>query len=79
MKYLVLICLIGLGLGLMAFGLVTPSDPEAAVGPNHPAALLLDMERNLRLFGSAARELARGLLEEFLNPYRERFQHKTAG
>jgi hypothetical protein len=75
MKYLVLICLIGLGLGLMTFGLVTPSDPDAAVGPHHPAALVLDLESDLRTFGSAARELAWGLLAEFTNPFRERFLH----
>jgi hypothetical protein len=77
MRYLTLICLIALGLGLMTFGLVTPGDRVASLGPHHPAALLLDIESDLRTFGSAVRELARGLVEEFTTPYRERFQHRN--
>ena len=80
MRYFLLVCLIGLGLSLITFGLVTPGDRDAYLEPQPPAAaLLLDIESNLRTFGSAARELVRGLVEEFTNPYRERFQHRTAG
>ena len=76
MRYLILVCLIGLGLSLITLGLVTPGDRDAHLEPQLPAAaLLLDFENNLRTFGSAARELARGLVEEFNNPYRERFLH----
>jgi hypothetical protein len=75
-RYLLLVCLIGLGLSLITLGLVTPGDPDAYLEPQpQPAALVLDIENNLRTFGSAARELARGLLEEFTNPFRERFLH----
>jgi hypothetical protein len=75
MKYLLLVCLIGLGLTLITFGFApTTGNPLASLDPHHPAALVLNIESNLRTFGSAARELARGLLEEFTNPYRERFQ-----
>jgi hypothetical protein len=76
MRYLILVCLIGLGLSLITLGLVTPGDRDAYLEPQLPAAaLLLDFENNLRTFGSAARELARGLVEEFTNPFRERFLH----
>ena len=78
MRYFFLVCLIGLGLSLISFGLITPGDRLASIDPHHPAALVLNFEGDLRAFGSASRELARGLVEEFLNPYRERFQHKTA-
>ena len=75
MRYLLLVCLIGLGLSLITFGLVTPGDRDAYLEPQPPVALLLDLESNLRTFGSAARELARGLVAEFTNPFRERFLH----
>jgi len=74
MRYLLLVCLIGLGLSLITFGLVTPGDRDAYLEPQPPAAaLLLDIESNLRTFGSATRELVRGLVAEFTNPFRERF------
>ena len=80
MKYLLLICLIGLGLGLITFGLVTPGDRDAYLEPQPPAAaLVLDLESHLRTFGSATRELVRGLVEEYTNPYRERFRHTNPG
>jgi len=77
MRYLILVCLIGLGLSLITFGLVTPGDRFASLDPHHPAALFLNIESGLRAFGSAASELARGLVEEFTNPYRERFRRES--
>jgi hypothetical protein len=77
MRYLILVCLIGLGLSLITLGLVTPRDRDAYLEPQPPsAALVLDIESNLRAFGSAANELVRGLLAEFTNPFRERFLHE---
>jgi len=77
MRYLILVCLIGLGLSLIAFGLVTPGDRFTSLDPHHPAALFLHIENGLRAFGSAASELVRGLVEEFTNPYRERFRRES--
>jgi hypothetical protein len=77
MKYFLLVCIIGLGLSLIAFGLVTPAEHPASIDPHHPAALLLDVESGLRVFGSAARELVRGLVAEFTNPFRDRFHHRN--
>jgi hypothetical protein len=77
MRTFLLVCLIGLGLSLIAFGLVTPGDRDAYLEPQPPAAaLLLDMENNLRTFGSAVRELVRGLIEEAISPYRQRLRHE---
>jgi hypothetical protein len=77
MRTFLLVCLIGFGLGLMTFGLVTPSDPDASVGPHHPAAVVLNIERDLRMYGSAVRELVRGLIEEATSPYRQRLRHES--
>ncbi len=77
MRYLILVCLIGLGVGLITFGLVTPADRVPSLGSHHPAAIFLNIESSLRTFGSAASELARGLVEEFTNPYRERFRRES--
>ena len=77
MRTFLLVCLIGLGLSLIAVGLVTPGDRDAYLEPQPPAAaLLLDMESNLRTFGSAVRELVRGLVEEATSPYRQRLRHE---
>jgi len=77
MRYLILVCLIGLGLGLITFGLATPGDRVASIDPHHPAALFLNIESGLRAFGSAARELVRGLVEEYTSPYRQRLRHES--
>jgi hypothetical protein len=78
MRYLLLICLIGVGLSLITFGLVTPGDRDAYLEPQPPAAaLLLDIESNLRAFGSAVRELVRGLVEEATSPYRQQVRHES--
>ena len=77
MRTFLLVCLIGFGLSLITFGLVTPGDRVASIDPHHPAALVLDIESSLRVFGSAASELARGLVEEFTNPFHERFHHRN--
>ena len=77
MKYLILVCLIALGLGLITLGLAaTPGDPLAAFDPHHTATLLLNVDSRLREFRSAASELVRGLVDEFTAPYRERLRHE---
>ena len=78
MRYPILVCLIGLGLGLITFGLAAaPGDPRASFNSHHPATLLLDIDSRLREFRSAAGELVRGLVDEFTAPYRERLQHES--
>jgi len=78
MRYFFLVCLIGLGLSLIAFGLVTPGDRDAYLEPQPPAAaLFLDIESNLRMYGSAVRELVRGLVEEATSPYRQRLRRES--
>ena len=77
MRYLILICLIGLGLSLIALGLAgTPGDRLASFGPHHPAALLLSIDNRLHAFRSAATELLRDLVDEFTAPYRERLRRE---
>ena len=65
---------IAFGFGVLA---ATSKDSRASFDPHHPAALFLNIESSLRAFGSAASELARGLVEEFTNPYRERFRRES--
>ena len=78
MRYLILVCLIGLGLTLITFGFApTTGDHLASLDPHHPAALFLNVEDSLRAFGSAARELVRGLVAEFTDPFHKRFQREV--
>ena len=77
MKTFFLVCLIGVGLSLITVGVVTPGDRVTSLDSHHPAVLLLDMERDLRAFGSAVRELVRGLVEEAISPYRQRLRHES--
>lgn len=77
MRYLILVCLIGLGLSLIAFGLAgTHGDRLASLDPHHPAALLLSLDNRLHALRSAATELLRGLVDEFTAPYRERLRRE---
>ena len=77
MRYLILVCLLGLGLSLIAFGLAgPPGDRLASFDPHHPAALLLSLDNRLHAFRFAATELLRGLVDEFAAPYRERLRRE---
>lgn len=76
MRYLVLVCLIGLGVGLIAFAFVaTGGDHLASFDPHHPATFFPSLESRLRAFHTAASGLLRNLVNEVIGPYREGFQH----
>jgi len=76
MRYVILVCLIAFGLGLITFGLAAaPGDPLASFDPHYPATLLLNIDNQLRAFGAAGSELVRELVNEVTAPYRERLRH----
>lgn len=76
MRYIVLACLFGLGVGLIAFGFVaTGGDHLASFDPYHPATFLPSLESRLRAFHTAAGELLTNVVEEVIAPYREGFRH----
>jgi hypothetical protein len=76
MRYIVLACLMSLGVGLIAFGFVaTGGDHLASFDPHHPATFLPSLESRLRAFHTAAGELLTNVVEEAIAPYREGFRH----
>jgi hypothetical protein len=80
MRYVILGCLIALALGLITFGLAaTPSDPLASFDPHRPAALLLNIDGQLRAFRAAASELVRDLINEVTAMYDEQIHHEKPG
>jgi hypothetical protein len=75
MRYVLLVGLGGLGLGLILFALVaTPDAPLAAGDPHDAAPLLAVADTYLRDVSTAASELLRDLVDGFTTPYRERLQ-----
>jgi hypothetical protein len=78
MRYVLLIGLIGLAIAFGLGLLTAPSkNPLASVDLHRPATLFLNIESGLRAFGSAAGAIVRGLVEEYTNPYRERFRRES--
>lgn len=75
MRYVLVVCLVGLGLGLILFGLgATPGDPLSSFDPHRPATLLPVAEHRIRELKSAVIELLGDLVDEFTAPYRERIR-----
>jgi hypothetical protein len=78
MRYIVIVGLIGVGVGLIAFGFVaTGGDHLASFDPHHPATFLPSLESRLRVSRTAAGELLKDLAEGFIAPYREGFRHNV--
>jgi hypothetical protein len=75
MRYVIVASLVGLGLGLILFGIgATSGDRSPSFDPHRPATLLPVAEHRVREFGSAVIELVRDLVDEFTAPYRERIR-----
>lgn len=75
MRYVILVCLMAVGLGLIVFGLLgTPGNPPASFDPHRPAAFLPIAEIRFRELQSALSELVRDLVDEFAAPYREQLR-----
>ncbi len=75
MRYLLLLCVLGLALTLDLSVLVATSGTMLeSFDPRHPATLLPIVADRLHTVSTATGELVRDLVEWFAAPYRERLQ-----
>ncbi len=76
MRYVILVCVLGLALTLDLSVLIATSDDSLeAVDLRRPATLLPIVADRMHDVATAAGELMRDLVEWFAAPYRERLHH----
>jgi hypothetical protein len=78
MRYLILVCVLGLAIAVEVAVLIAASDDSfASFDLHHPATLLPILAGRLHAFRPAARKFVRALVDEFTAPYRERLGHES--
>lgn len=77
MRYLILICVLGLAIVCdLGVYVATSADAFESFDPLHPATLLPIVLGRLQALRARVGDLVNDLVEEFAAPYRERIRHE---
>ena len=79
MRYVLLVCLLGLALAFdLGVFIASSDDAVGTFDPLQPATLLPVIEYGLDALGAQAGEAVNDFVEWFAAPYRERLRHETS-
>ena len=77
MRYVILVCLLGLAIAVdLAVFIASTGEAFEAFDPYHPSTLLPILTQRLRAAADGTGEMVRDLVEGFTAPFRERV-HRT--